>query len=138
RASGVARKACGAHPATANQFGAVPWRARAAFQLESARGRLRRAASGGGGGRQRSTRGGQPAGARRALRGVGRSDGSAFDIDVLACPGCGGRLKLIAIVEDPGAIRAILRVHAGSEKLVGRAPPFVSVLDASDAAAIGA
>ena len=32
----------------------------------------------------------------------------AFDIDVLACPQCGGRLRLIATVEDPGATRAIL------------------------------
>ena len=32
----------------------------------------------------------------------------AFDIDVLACPRCGGRLRLIATVEDPDAIRAIL------------------------------
>jgi hypothetical protein len=31
----------------------------------------------------------------------------AFDIDVLACPRCGGRLRLIAAVEDPEAIRAI-------------------------------
>src|SRR5262245_5455801 len=30
----------------------------------------------------------------------------AFDIDVLACPRCGGRLRLIATVEDPDAIRA--------------------------------
>jgi uncharacterized protein YbaR (Trm112 family) len=32
----------------------------------------------------------------------------ASDIDVLACPRCGGRLRLIATVEDPDAIRAIL------------------------------
>jgi hypothetical protein len=30
---------------------------------------------------------------------VGRSD-AAFDLDVLACPRCGGRLRLIATVED--------------------------------------
>jgi uncharacterized protein YbaR (Trm112 family) len=29
----------------------------------------------------------------------------AFDIDVLACPRCGGRLRLIATVEDPGDSR---------------------------------
>ncbi|MGH7392375.1 MAG: transposase [Candidatus Rokuibacteriota bacterium] len=32
----------------------------------------------------------------------------AFEIDVLACPRCGGRLRLIATVEDPHAIREIL------------------------------
>jgi hypothetical protein len=28
----------------------------------------------------------------------------AFEIDVLACPRCGGRLRLIATIEDPDAI----------------------------------
>jgi hypothetical protein len=32
----------------------------------------------------------------------------AFDVDVLACPHCGGRLRLIATVEGPKAIGAIL------------------------------
>ncbi len=32
----------------------------------------------------------------------------AFEIDVLACPQCGGRLRLIAIVEDPREIREVL------------------------------
>ena len=32
----------------------------------------------------------------------------AFDIDVLACPRCGGRLRLLGTIEDPVAIRAIL------------------------------
>jgi hypothetical protein len=36
----------------------------------------------------------------------------AFGIDVLACPRCGGRLRLIATVEDPEAIRAILAALA--------------------------
>jgi hypothetical protein len=31
----------------------------------------------------------------------------AFDVDVLACPRCGGRLRLLGTIEDPGAIRAI-------------------------------
>ena len=47
----------------------------------------------------------------------------AFDIDVLACPRCGGRLRLIATVEDPGAIRAILAAVASSEERADRAPP---------------
>ena len=62
----------------------------------------------------------------------------AFDIDVLACPRCGGRLRLIAAVEDPDAIRAILGALAESEEFVGRAPPPVPVLNASRAAATGA
>jgi uncharacterized protein YbaR (Trm112 family) len=41
--------------------------------------------------------------------GVGRSDEVApSTIDVLACPRCGGRLRLIATVEDFDAVRAIL------------------------------
>jgi hypothetical protein len=49
----------------------------------------------------------------------------AFDIDVLACPRCGGRLQLIATVEDADAIRAILR----APELAGRAPPRVPSLN---------
>src|ERR671918_1713482 len=47
----------------------------------------------------------------------------AFDLDVLACPRCRGRLRLIATVEDPEAIRAILAALAGSRDRAGRAPP---------------
>jgi hypothetical protein len=36
----------------------------------------------------------------------------AFDLDVLACPRCGGRLRLIATVEEPGVVRKIL-AHLG-------------------------
>ena len=36
----------------------------------------------------------------------------AFDIDVLACPRCGGRLGLVATVDDPHAIHEIL-AHLG-------------------------
>jgi hypothetical protein len=32
----------------------------------------------------------------------------AFDVDVLACPRCGGRMRLIATIEDPRVIRRIL------------------------------
>jgi hypothetical protein len=32
----------------------------------------------------------------------------AFDIDVLACPRCGGRMTLLAMIEDPHVIRRIL------------------------------
>jgi len=61
----------------------------------------------------------------------------AFDIDVLACPRCGGRLRLIATVEDPDAVRAILGALAGSAGLVGRAPPGMAAGAASEAAASG-
>jgi hypothetical protein len=36
----------------------------------------------------------------------------AFELDVLGCPRCGGRLRLIATVADPGVIRQIL-AHLG-------------------------
>jgi hypothetical protein len=32
----------------------------------------------------------------------------AFDLDVLACPRCGGRLRLIATVEDPEVLAGVL------------------------------
>jgi hypothetical protein len=31
-----------------------------------------------------------------------------FEIDVLACPECGGRLRLLATIEDPAVVRKIL------------------------------
>lgn len=61
----------------------------------------------------------------------------AFDIDVLACPRCGGRLRLIGTVEDPDAIRAILVAVAGSRELADRAPPFPPGAEHSHATAIG-
>jgi hypothetical protein len=36
----------------------------------------------------------------------------AFGIDVLACPHCGGRLRLIATLHDPAVIRKLL-AHLG-------------------------
>jgi hypothetical protein len=62
----------------------------------------------------------------------------AFDIDVLACPRCGGRLRLIATVEDPNAIRAILVALVESRELVGRAPPGALAFNTSHTAAISA
>ena len=50
----------------------------------------------------------------------------AFDIDVLACPRCGGRLRLLGTIEDPAAIRAILGSLAASAERVDRAPPPVT------------
>ncbi len=47
----------------------------------------------------------------------------AFDIDVLACPRCGGRLRLIATVDDPGVIQQILAHLRRSGQSPGPAPP---------------
>ncbi len=60
----------------------------------------------------------------------------AFEIDVLACPRCGGRLHLVATVEDPDAIRAILA--AAARERVGRAPPFPTSPDPGPDPAISA
>ena len=49
----------------------------------------------------------------------------AFAFDVLECPHCGGRLRLIATLHDPAVIRKIL-AHLGrspSEQSPGPAPP---------------
>lgn len=50
-----------------------------------------------------------------------------FEIDVLACPRCSGRLRLVALIEDASAIERILR-HLGlptdvPEPRPARAPP---------------
>jgi len=36
----------------------------------------------------------------------------AFDLDVLRCPRCGGRMELIATIDDPAVIHRIL-AHLG-------------------------
>jgi len=46
----------------------------------------------------------------------------AFGIDVLACPRCSGRLRLIATVEDPGVVGKIL-AHVALAERPGRPPP---------------
>jgi hypothetical protein len=51
----------------------------------------------------------------------------AFDLDVLACPRCGGRLRLLGTIEDPVAIRAILDHLAASAEGVYRAPPPITL-----------
>jgi ATP-dependent DNA ligase len=62
----------------------------------------------------------------------------AFALDVLACPRGGGRLRLIATVEDPEAIRAILAALVASREVAGRAPPGAPAQTPSPAAALGA
>jgi hypothetical protein len=53
----------------------------------------------------------------------------SFGFDVLACPRCGGRLRLIALIEEPRVIRRILG-HLGlptevPEARPSRAPPML-------------
>ena len=45
-----------------------------------------------------------------------------FAIDVLECPACGGRMRVIAAIEDPQVVRAILRCLG----LPARAPPLAA------------
>ena len=51
----------------------------------------------------------------------------SFGLDVLACPRCGGRLRLIALIEETSVIERILRhLHRPTEVPAprpGRAPP---------------
>ncbi len=59
----------------------------------------------------------------------------SLGLDVLACPRCGGRLTLIALIEDPAVIERILR-HLGlptelPEARPARAPPGQLLLDPS-------
>jgi hypothetical protein len=49
----------------------------------------------------------------------------SFGFDVLACPRCGGRLDLIALIEDPRVIRRILN-HLGLPAEVPAAGPVRS------------
>ena len=51
----------------------------------------------------------------------------AFEADVLPCPRCGGRMVVLATIDDPAVIRRIL-THLGlpttpGEPTPGRAPP---------------
>ncbi len=50
----------------------------------------------------------------------------AFDIDVLACPVCGGRLRLIALIVDPRVVQAILHSVGGPPNMADRGPPTPS------------
>jgi uncharacterized protein YbaR (Trm112 family) len=53
-----------------------------------------------------------------------------FDLDVLACPRCGGRLRVIAAVQDPLAVQAILahRARSAAPAPPGPAPPAPAAL----------
>jgi hypothetical protein len=58
-----------------------------------------------------------------------------FDIDVLACPRCGGRLRVIATVQDPAVLRTLLahRARAGAAEPPGPAPPARAAIPSLDA-----
>ena len=45
-----------------------------------------------------------------------------FGVDVLACPRCGGRLRLIALIEQAAVIDRILR-HLGLPTTIPAPPP---------------
>ena len=60
----------------------------------------------------------------------------AIEIDVLACPRCGGRLRLIATAEDPREIREVLAGLARSAEPVDRAPPSCESFAANPTAAV--
>jgi len=52
----------------------------------------------------------------------------AFGLDVLACPRCGGRLRLVALIDEAAVVQRILR-HLGlptevPEARPARAPPL--------------
>jgi len=61
----------------------------------------------------------------------GHADGQElFDLDALACPRCGGRLRVIATVQDPLAVQAILAhlARARAPAPPGPAPPAPAAL----------
>jgi len=53
-----------------------------------------------------------------------------LDLDVLACPRCGGRLRVLATVQDPRAVQAILAhlARSGAPAPPGPAPPAPAAL----------
>ena len=56
-----------------------------------------------------------------------------FEVDALRCPGCGGRMRLLAAITDPSVARRILECLA----LPTRAPPLAPANEASLKAVIG-
>jgi hypothetical protein len=56
----------------------------------------------------------------------------AFEFDVLACPRCGVKMRILAAIEAPDAIRKILSCLG----LPTRAPPLTPALPNSDGAVL--
>jgi len=50
----------------------------------------------------------------------------AFDLDVLRCPRCSGRVQLIATIDDPAVIQRIL-AHLGLPGVRDGPPPAAAV-----------
>jgi hypothetical protein len=53
-------------------------------------------------------------------------------VDVLLCRACGGRLRLIATIVDPGTIRGMLRALGLATEAADRAPPSACPVDTGD------
>jgi hypothetical protein len=51
-----------------------------------------------------------------------------FSIDVLTCTGCGGRMRLVALVTEPASTRRFLRglgeTHDAPVRAPARGPPY--------------
>ena len=47
----------------------------------------------------------------------------AFEFDVLACPRCGGRLRLIALIEEAAVVDRISGISACRPRFLRRVPP---------------
>jgi hypothetical protein len=47
----------------------------------------------------------------------------SLKLDVLSCPKCGGRMKVISTITEPGLVRRILRSMGLSTEIPSRAPP---------------
>lgn len=45
-----------------------------------------------------------------------------YEVDPLVCPRCGGTMRIIAFLTEPGVIRAILK-HLAAKGLDARSPP---------------
>jgi len=62
--------------------------------------------------------------AQRAKAAWARLIRKVYEADPLECPKCKGPMRVIALIEDPGVVRAIL-VHLGrwEPKALERAPP---------------
>ena len=47
----------------------------------------------------------------------------SFELDVTVCPSCGGRLKLVALVQEPDRVARLLRSLGEPAEAPARAPP---------------
>lgn len=56
----------------------------------------------------------------------------AFELDVLACPRCGGRMRILAAINPPDAIQKVLACLG----LPTRAPPIAPAIPDRDEAAL--